>query len=346
MFTWWTAVAWAEDPLWLACRPVARPLVASALFDRPLPALPTADGPATPDQAVAGHRLIAEVGGWWLDGAPVSELPALDAVVVAIAADLPAPEVARLFEALRASKAQAWVVRDAAGRLPAGSRDPTDLPPVPKAGVEPRPDAPPGTVAAWNKVLGACGPGKELVVPGDCATAAAKWKAVTEQPRCLLPPRLVRDVQGAVGVGDPAGVEVTPLSLDPEAPSWLRPDATWADAEPGTGWVVVGDPPWGEGLPPFDPVLVRNRVTPAWPEGADRSKKAPEVTCVAEVTVAPDGRALAVAVTGCDDPYATATRDALSAWEFYPPVVEGRARRALARIAIRYAAGLSGTIDE
>jgi hypothetical protein len=345
---WWTAAALAQDPLWQACRPKAGPLVASALFDRPLPPLPRALGDATPAQAVAGHRLVVDAAGWWLDGAVVTELPKLDAVVAAIAADLPAAEVARLLAALRASGAQVWTVADAADRLPAGSRAPSDLPPVPKGGLAPAPDAPPGTIAAWNKLLGACGPGKELVrVGGDCATWAAAWKAVTEQPRCLLPPRLVRDVQGPVGAGDPAGVAVTPLVVDPDAPSWLRPEQTWADVEPGAGWVIVGPAPWGDG-PPRDPdgLLVRDRVTPEWPAGADRSKKAPEVLCVAEVTIERDGRPSAAVIAGCGEPYAEAVRAAVLRWEWHPPVVEGLARRVVTRVAFRFLGGVAGTRED
>lgn len=347
MLVWSGAVAWAQDPMWQGCRPVARPLEAASLVDGPLPPLRPAEGPATPDQAVAGRRLVVTPEGWWLDGAPVTALPALDGVVVAVHRDLPAAEVARLFAALEGSKAQVWTVSDAAGRLPAGSRAPDDLPPVPKGGVAPRADAPPGTIEAWSRVLGQCKPGDALLEVGaDCATWSARWRAVNEHPGCLLPVRLSREVQAPVGVGSPTGVAVTPQPIDRARPSWLRPEQTWADVEPGAGWVVVGPPPWGDGLPEPAGLALRDRRAPEWPDGAPKGKSNPDVRCTVEVTVERDGLPSAAVPTGCDDPYAAASREAALRFVWRPPVVEGVPRRVRARVSFLFTAGVASVVDE
>jgi hypothetical protein len=337
--------AWAQDPMWQDCRPRSLPMEAGKLFERPLPPLRPAEGLATPDQSVAGHRLVVDAAGWWLDGAVVTELPALDGVVLAIDRALPAPEVVRLFEALKASKAQVWTVSDAAGRFPVGSVLPTDLAPVPKNGQEPEADAPPGTVEAWSKVLSVCAAGKELAAPGDCSTIEAKWKAFTENPRCLLPPRMVRPIQGPMGAGSPTGVRVDPLLLDPGRPSWVRADQTWADVEGGAGWVVIGEPPWGEGLPRLDAseLSVKTRSAPEWPEG--EKKRGTEEVCDVRVSLGRDGRPTEAVATACVEPWAGAAVAAALRWEWQPPVVEGVVRPAETELKIRFLAGMAGVLE-
>lgn len=342
------AVASAQEPMWQACRPKALPIEGEALFQRPLPPLRAAVGAATADQAVAGHRLVVDPSGWVLDGAPVSELPKLDAVVVAVAADLPGPEVLRLLEALKGSGAAVWMAYAAPGRPPAGSRAPEDLPPVPRGGEPPAPGAPPGTVAAWNKVLGACGPGKVLVAPAaDCAGVEAAWKAVTDNPRCVLPPRLVRDVRGPVGAGTPGGVAVEPFVLEPAHDAWLRPDQTWADLDPNARWVKLGEQPWGEGPPQVfaSDLSLRNRTTPAWPDGVPK-KRDTAARCVATVAIDRDGRPSGVSVAGCDAPFAAEVEKALTGWFWAPPRVGGFERPVTTDVAFRFVGGQPGTTAE
>lgn len=340
--------AHAQEPTWQACRPKALPMEASALFDRPLPPLRPARGLATPDQTSSGHRLVVEPGSWWLDGAVVTELGKLDAVVVAVSRDLPAPEVERLFQALKASGATVWSVADAAGRIPAGSRSPEWLPPVPRGGVDAPEGAPPGTVAEWNKLLSQCGPGKELVAPGgDCARIDALWKAVTDNPRCLLPPRLVRTVREPVGAGTPAGIAVEPLPIDPTHDAWLRPDQTWADLEPFAGWAHVGAAPWGDGLPDAGEALIlRDRITPTWPDDVPKKAKDLHGTCSVRLVIEPDGAPSTVEVTGCDAPFQASVEAALPQWRWHPPVLGGFVRRVETRLSFVFEGGAPAALRE
>src|SRR5688572_26362247 len=111
MILWLATAALAEEPMWRACRASIAPLTLADQDAGIVPTLPTTGAPPDPVGPIPYPRLVVSEDGWRLDNEPVTVLPALNYVVVFAPADLRAPEVARLLEALHGSGARILIAK-------------------------------------------------------------------------------------------------------------------------------------------------------------------------------------------------------------------------------------------